>query len=186
MPCFSFPFTSSLNQQSCNSSSLIHLHFRPHYLYGLQSLTRSWYGVSAFQVLSQVSGNLLPANGADGRKESEQKREGGSRFSWWIRGPWGSCFNTVRHSERAIYGVLLHEIFLTFQRGIFKACTGIDFSSWGLHLSKLRIIMINITFWPWHVLSTLHVLIHLVIVRSLWGMYYYPSFAEEEPKPLRT
>ena len=120
-----------------------------------------------------------------GEKRASRKREGGSRFSWWIRGPWGSCFNTVRNSERAIYGVLLDEFFLTFQRGISIACTGIDFSSWGLHLSQLRIIMINIIFWPWHVLSTLHVLIHLFITRSLWGMYYYPCFAEE-PKLLRT
>lgn len=61
--------------------SLIHLHFRPHYLHGLQRVACSWHGVAILKALSWVSAICfckLVQMGVGGSRA----HGGGSRLSW--------------------------------------------------------------------------------------------------------
>lgn len=100
--------------------------------------------------------------GADGRKmHSTRGRKQilrTSRGPSGTQGTLGSCFNSVRHSERAMYGVPFHDIFLILHSGVSKAYTAVGSPSWGFKQARItiRISLID----PDLRKSTLHRLIY--------------------------
>lgn len=87
--------------------------------------------------------------GADGNRR-EPCTQGRKQILPVRTRPLGTKAFCVRHSEKSLYGVLVDDIFLVLQRCIFKECTSLGWSSWGLPLTKLRIIIKYSTYWAQH------------------------------------
>lgn len=120
MPHFSSPFTSSFNQQSCNSSSPDTSSFSTPLPVGAPKagpfLAWPCYALGALWGLWQSAPRqLVQMEQEDAelmRKEADSPGEYGSLRD---QGTLRSCLNSVRHSERVVYGVLFHDMFLILQ-----------------------------------------------------------------------
>lgn len=128
MPRFSFPFPSSLNQQTCNSSFPNTSSFSTPLPAQTAKAPYSWHGTPSLKVLSWVSSNLLPANWCRWEWEgSEHRREAAD--SAISKGPVGtralgeSSFNCQAWRKRPLWRPV-QDIFLILQRGIYEGYTG--------------------------------------------------------------